>query len=363
MSSVTTKPSPTLPVPDRASTKANIQAIARSLGFADCRVAAAGPAPHGDLFRQWVENACYGDMAWLAKRIERRLDPREVLPGARSVIVLAMNYFVGPRPPGRAASPGTFARYAWGSDYHDLIEERLRDLGAYIDDLGGRQRYYVDTGPVLERDFAGESGLGWNGKSTVQIHRQLGTWFFLAVILTDLDLPLDERQKDHCGKCTRCMTACPTEAITAERRLDARRCISYLTIEHWGAIPLEFRKAMGDRVFGCDDCLEVCPWNRFARASEEATFQARPFVNDWNLRDFLALDDEGFRELFRKSPVKRTKRPGFLRNVCVALGNVGTEADVSALQRAAEKEDELVAEHARWALEQIWARTGMPSRR
>lgn len=343
----------TLPVPEPAAIKENLVRIAQTLGFAHCRVAPALPARHGDRFRQWVEDACYGDMAWLAKGVERRIDPREVLPGAKSVIVLAMNYFQGDCPEGKATSPGRFARYAWGSDYHDLIEEKLKDLATHIDDLGGRQRYYVDTGPVLERDFASESGMGWNGKSTVQIHRELGTWFLLAVILTDIELPPDTQESDHCGKCTRCMVACPTQAITSERRLDARRCISYLTIEHRGSIPLEFREAMGDRIFGCDDCLTACPWNRFAKASEEANFQARPFVNDWNLRDFLGLDVEAFRELFRKSPIKRTKRPGFLRNVCVALGNVGTAEDIPALERAVSEEEELIAEHARWALERI----------
>lgn len=345
-----------LPTPDANAIKANLQAIAKRLGFSDCRVAEAKPAAHGDAFRQWVADACYGDMEWLAKRVERRVDPREVLPGARSVIVLAMNYFTGERPPSDAGRLGTFARYAWGSDYHDLIEDKLKDLGAYLGDLGVRQRYYVDTGPVLERDVASEAGIGWNGKSTVQIHRRLGTWFFLAVILTDLALPVDSPAVDHCGKCRRCIDACPTEAITQERRVDARRCISYLTIEHRGSIPLEFREAIGDRIFGCDDCLAVCPWNRFAQASAEATFQARPFVYQYALRDFLGLDDQAFRELFQKSPVKRTKRAGFLRNVCVALGNVGDHEDVAALERAAAKEEPLIAEHACWALERIASR-------
>lgn len=345
-------PPPTLPPPPEALKK-NLRKLAEQLGFAECRVAAANPAPHGDRFRQWVADACYGDMAWLAKGVERRIDPGAVLPGARSVIVLAMNYFQGERPEGKAKRPGCFARYAWGDDYHDLIEDKLRDLGAYLEDVGARQRVYVDTGPVLERDFATESGIGWNGKSTVQIHRGLGTWFFLAVILTDLELPPDARQAPHCGSCVRCMEACPTGAITASHRLDARRCLSYLTIEHRGPIPLEWREAMGDRVFGCDDCLAVCPWNRFATASAEASFQARSFVNDWELRDFLGLDEEGFRELFRKSPIKRTKRPGFLRNVCVALGNVGTAEDLPALRRAAADEEALIVEHAAWAVERI----------
>jgi len=214
----------------------------------------------------------------------------------------------------------------------------------------------VDTGPVLERDFASDAGLGWNGKSTVQIHRHLGTWFFLAELLTTLDLAPDAPFGDHCGKCTACITACPTHAITAPRRLDARRCISYLTIEHHGAIPLEFREAMGDRIYGCDDCLDACPWNRFAAESREITFHAREAVFKNRLRDFLDLDDDGFRALFAKSPIKRIKRARFLRNVCVALGNTGTDADLPSLARAALDPDPLIFEHARWAVERIQER-------
>jgi len=218
------------------------------------------------------------------------------------------------------------------------------------------QKPYVDTGPVLERDFATDAGLGWNGKSTMQIHRRLGTWFFLAEILTTLELVPDEPFGDHCGKCTRCITACPTAAITAPHRLDARRCISYLTIEHKGPIPEEFREAMGDRIYGCDDCLDACPWNRFAAQSREMAFQARGSVFAKRLRDFLALDDEGFRALFARSPIKRIKRARFLRNVCVALGNTGTADDLTALQRAAADPDPLVSEHAAWAIARIRSR-------
>lgn len=333
---------------------------ALSLGFGDCRVARAGPAPHAAEFRQWIADGCHGDMTWMAKGQERRSDPREVLPGARSMIVLAMSYWQT-EPKGRAEKPGVFARYAWGADYHDLISAKLKDLASLIDEAGGRQRCYVDTGPVLERDWASASGLGWNGKSTIQIHPKLGAWFFLAVILTDLDLEPDPPMNDHCGKCERCMDACPTQAITQPRRVDARRCISYLTIEHRGPIPHEFRRPIGARVFGCDDCLAVCPWNRFAQASRESAFQAREFVSEWNLRDFLDLDDEGFRSLFRRSPIKRTKRQGFLRNVCVALGNVGDAEDVPALEKIARADDELLAEHARWALEEIRSRQAKTS--
>lgn len=334
--------------------KTSLLSLAREAGFDDCRVAAAQPAAHRALFEQWVAEGKYGDMAWMARNVERRGDPSAVLSGAKSVIVLATNYFQGKAPDTRLE--GKIARYAWNDDYHDLIQARLRPLDEYLAAQGGLQKRYVDTGPVLERDFAGEAGLGWNGKSTMQIHRSLGTWFFLAEIITTLELEPDAPQRDHCGKCTRCMVACPTQAITAERRLDARRCLSYFTIEHKGAIPMEFRKAMGDRIYGCDDCLDACPWNRFAQASRESAFQAREEVFGMRLRDFLKLTDAGFGALFRKSPIKRIKRPAFLRNVCVALGNVGTKDDIPALETAASDEHPLISEHAQWALVEIQSR-------
>jgi len=337
--------------------KEQIKRRALALGFDEMRVAPAVEAAHADLFRDWIAQGKEGDMQWLNRNVERRSDPRLVVPEAKSVIVLAKSYFQGEADPRENNSQvGKIARYAWGDDYHDLIEAMLKELYAEIEVLGGSGRYYVDTGPVLERDFAGESGLGWNGKSTLQIHKKMGTWFFLAVIITTLDLQPDQKQKDYCGSCTRCITACPTEAITAPRRLDARRCISYLTIEHKGSIPVEFRRAMGDRIYGCDDCLDACPWNKFAQASSEATFQAKQSVSEMSLRDFMALDDEEFRKLFRKSPIKRSKRNRFLRNVCVALGNVGTVEDLPALNKAVEKEEPLIAEHAQWAIEEIEAR-------
>jgi len=335
--------------------KLELRDRALNLGFAECRVAAARPAAHRELLEQWIAEGRHGDMAWMARNLERRGDPREVLPGARSIVVLAMNYFQGDRPVARLE--GKIARYAWNEDYHDFIAVKLRVLDGLLVARGGTQKCYVDTGPVLERDFAGESGLGWNGKSTMQIHRTLGTWFFLAEIITTLSLEPDPPQRDLCGSCTRCMVACPSQAITAPRRLDARRCISYLTIEHKGSIPPELRGAIGDRIFGCDDCLDACPWNRFAAVSREVTFQARDGVFQMKLRDFLKLTDEGFNALFRKSPVRRIKRPAFLRNVCVALGNIGTREDLPALEVAATDEQPLIAEHARWALEEIRRRT------
>lgn len=331
-----------------------IKRWAAELGFDDCRITRAAEATHAEAFKTWIAEGKHGGMAWLERTPERRCDPREVLPGCQSVICLALNYFPGQDPlPGDHPGGFRIARYAWNDDYHDLIELRLRELDLRLQSIGGGQKPYVDTGPVLERDFATAAGLGWNGKSTMQIHRRLGTWFFLAEILTTLELEPDTPFGDHCGTCTRCLTACPTQAITAPHRLDARRCISYLTIENKGPIPLEFREAIGDRIYGCDACLDACPWNRFAAESREAAFHARAAVFEKQPRDFLDLDDEAFRVLFAKSPIKRIKRPRFLRNVCVALGNTGSPEDLPALTLAATDPDPLVSEHASWAIRRI----------
>ncbi len=336
---------------EAASLKDDLVEFSRGLGFADCRVARAEPAAHRHLYEQWVAEGKHGDMQWMARDTVRRGDPRIVLPGAQSVVVFAMNYYQGEQAPG--VLEGRIARYAWNEDYHDLVQKKLAEVDTWLKQRGGTQRYYVDTGPVLERDFASEAGLGWNGKSTMQIHRELGAWFFLAEILTTLELPTDEPARDRCGTCTRCMVACPTNAITDVRRLDARRCVSYLTIEHKGNIPMEFRRLIGDRLYGCDDCLAACPWNRFAQISHEATFQAREAVFAMPLREMLKMSDDEFRLLFRKSPIKRIKRPAFIRNVCVVLGNIGTEEDLPALGEAARDEHPLIAEHAQWAIEEI----------
>ena len=332
--------------------KAALLDLATELGFSEARVAPAQPAAHRALFEAWVAEGKYGDMGWMARNVDKRGDPRLVLPGAQSVIVLAYNYYQGSGP----EVPYRVARYAWNDDYHELIWPKLRVLEDYLKTHGGEHRSFVDTGPVLERDFASESGLGWGGKSTMQIHPKLGTWFFLSTVLTTLDLEPDPPAKDRCGSCTRCITACPTQAITGPRQMDARRCISYFTIEHKGSIPVEFRRAIGDRLYGCDDCLSACPWNRFAQASSEAAFQARQSVFNMPLRDFLQLTDEEFRNLFAKSPIKRIKRPAFLRNVCVVLGNIGTPEDLPALEAAMQDEHPLIAEHANWAWDEITSR-------
>jgi len=333
--------------------KPSLIARAHALGFDLCRVARCTAPPHAEAFGQWLADGRAGEMTWLERNKERRVDPQKVLPGARTVIVLGMNYWQG-----ETAMLPRIARYAWGEDYHEIIERKLRELDAFLQTQGGVQKSYVDTGPVLERDFAAEAGAGWHGKSTMLISPKLGTWFFLAEILTTLEIAPDEPLPNRCGSCDRCITACPTGAITAPQQLDARRCISYLTIESKGAIPLDLRPLIGDRIYGCDDCLSACPWNRFAQVSSESAFAARDAVAAMSLTDFLALDDESFRMLFRKSPIKRIKRRGFLRNVCVALGNVGTLRDLPALERSACDPEPLIAEHAQWAIQQIRARCG-----
>lgn len=346
--------------PANAAIKERILSYARELGFASCRIATCAPPRHAAEFRAWLRKGAAGDMAWMERGKEKRADPNKILPGAQSIIVLTMNYWQGERTPtdkaNGAAAMGRIARYAWGDDYHDLVSARLRQLDEYLRAQGGTQKCYVDTGPVLERDHAAEAGVGWHGKSTMLVDRHLGTWFFLAEILTTLDLPSDEPQTSRCGACTRCLTACPTGALGPAHSLDARRCISYLTIESKGSIPLELRPLIGDRIYGCDDCLDVCPWNRFAEISREAAFAARPATSTLALRDYLALSDPQFRALFRRSPIKRIKRRGFLRNVCVALGNIGDAGDIPALERAASDAEPLIVEHASWALEQIRAR-------
>lgn len=340
-----------------AELKASVVARAKELGFEMCRVTSAAPPRREAEFRAWLADGAAGEMAWLQRGEEKRCDMQQVLPGARSVLVLAMSYWQGDLPAEeRLGATGRIARYAWGDDYHDVMLEKLRELDRLLQSAGGTQKCYVDTGPVLERDHAAEAGVGWQGKSTMLLNAELGTWFFLGEILTTLVLPPDAPQPARCGTCTRCITACPTGAITDAHRLDARRCISYLTIELKGAIPLEFRPLIGDRIYGCDTCLDVCPWNRFAAVSREASFQARPAVQAMQLRDYLSLDDTQFRALFRGSPIKRIKRRGLLRNVCVALGNVGTAQDLPALRRASEDPEPLVAEHARWAIEQLLRR-------
>jgi epoxyqueuosine reductase len=351
--------------------KTRLVQFARELGFDSCRVAACSTPAHADEFDDWLDEGAHGEMEYMARATEKRREPQKVLHGAKSIIVLALNYFQGD---GNAAEPvpvrlgpatteqkarGRIARYAWGDDYHDVVAAKLDKIDNFLRKFGGEQKCYVDTGPVLERDHAAEAGIGWHGKSTMLIDEKLGTWFFLSEILTTLELPADKPARDRCGTCERCIIACPTGAITAPHKLDARRCISYLTIELKSSIPLELRPLIGDRIFGCDDCLDACPWNRFAQVSHESVFAAQRSTTSFSLRDYLALNETEFRSLFRNSPIKRIKRRGFLRNVCVALGNVGTSEDLPALREAALDSEPLIAEHAAWAIEQILAQANL----
>jgi epoxyqueuosine reductase len=340
--------------------KAAIRQHALELGFEDCRFTTADAPASAGKFQAWLAHKNHGEMQWLERNAEKRVEPQRVLAGAKSVIVLAASYQkpeTGDRKPENQT--GVVARYARFADYHDVLGEKLKALAKFVDELGGansRSLWYVDTGPILERDFAQRAGLGFVGKHTNLISRKLGNWIFLSEILTTLDLEPDAPEKNHCGSCARCLTACPTNAITAPFQLDARKCISYLTIELKGIIPIEFRKAIGNRIYGCDDCLAVCPWNKFAREGNLMKPHARGDLSSPDLVELLSLDDAQFKLRFKDSPILRTKRRGFLRNVCVALGNVGDEAALPALAKAASDHEPLIAEHARWAIGEIESR-------
>lgn len=335
---------------------------ARALGFDLAGIAPAYPAPHLDLYRAWLSHGYHGEMGYLARpdRVERRKDPAKILPGARSILCVGLNYYPGPLPATieRDPSRGLISNYAWGADYHDLMLPRLEELAAFITAEAGRKvacRAYVDTGPVLERAYAVEAGLGFIGKNTSLIHPKMGSWLFLGVILLDIALePAAEKVSASCGSCTRCLDACPTGALVAPYVLDARRCISYLTIELKGPIPRELRPLMGNRIYGCDVCQAVCPWQRFAKPTSEALF--RPGEPDRAaplLLDLMALDEEEFHRRYEGAPIFRTGRGRLLRNVAVALGNWGDERAIPALALALADAEPLVREHAAWALDRI----------
>ena len=299
-------------------------------------------------------------MAYLQRNEEKRSDPRQVLAGARSIITLAASYGSGNAafaPTQPAAHPaGVLARYARYSDYHTVLAEKLKALTQRVDALAGpgtRSLWYVDTGPILERDLAQRAGLGFVGKHTSLVSRKLGNWFFLAEIITTAALQPDAPERNRCGSCVRCLAACPTQAITAPFRLDARRCISYLTIELKGSIPEELRPAIGNRIFGCDDCLAACPWNRFAKEGRLMREHARSDLAAPDLIELLSLDHSAFRSRFAGTPMLRSKRRGLLRNVCVALGNLGDRSALPALLRTADDVEPLIAEHARWAIRKL----------
>jgi len=339
---------------------------AHRLGFSLVGFAPAGPSRAAARYRVWLERGYHGHMAYLARpeAVARRQDVNQVLPGVQTVVALAANYYTTSPPAELGEDPawGLISRYAWGDDYHDLLTDRLRQLGAAIEDqVGGAVawRAYVDTGPLLEREWAARAGLGFVGRNTHLIHPRGGSWLFLGeLLLTVVVDPPPEASPSpasgSCGTCTRCLEACPTGALVAPHVLDARRCISYLTIELKGSIPADLRPMIGNRIFGCDICQDVCPWNRrFAQPSSEAAFQPRPENAAPSLLDLMALDEEGFRRRFRGSPIRRAKRRGLLRNVAVALGNWGDRAAIPALAHALSDPEPLVRGHAAWALGRI----------
>ncbi len=335
-----------------------IREEARRLGFEAVGFARAEAHPHASRLRDWLARGRHGAMGWMARDPERRADPREVLPEARTVISLAASYYRGghEESAGIGALRGRIARYAWGRDYHRRLRRRLQALGTALRALAPNARWlaYVDTGPVLERGWAERAGIGWIGKHTNVILQGRGSWFFLGEILTDLEIPPGEPARDHCGTCSRCMPACPTGAIVAPYVLDSRRCISYLTIENHGPIPLEVRPLIGTRIFGCDDCQEACPWNRFAVPTTHPDFAEREGQQAPELLPLLALDEQGFQERFQGTALRRARRSGLVRNVAVALGNLGDPRAVPALAAAlAGDPSPLVRAHAAWALGRI----------
>lgn len=338
----------------------------RGLGFDAVRFAAATPLAGAGL-RAWIESGLHADMAWMARTVDKRSDPGLVLPGARSVIMLGVNYWHEDQA---SADRPRWARYVLHEDYHDTIKPGLAAAGRVLEEEFGiaeqDHRYYVDTGPVLERGLAARSGLGFRGKNAMLISRDYGNWLFLACVLTRLEIEPDEALLPDvprpageepagllCGKCTRCLDACPTNAFTAPGVVDARRCISYQTIENKGVVPRELRAGIGHRIYGCDVCLEVCPWNRFAQSGRRMLLVARSDLTDLTLGEILALTPARFAEVFRRTAVKRLKLSGLLRNACIVAGNSGDRSWLSALVALAGHESSLVRAHAVWAARQL----------
>ncbi len=364
----------TTPDPALAGLSARIRARALEMGFDSVGIAPAHESAHGEAYARWLAAGMHGEMAYLAREdaVAKRKDPAVLVPGVRSAVVVALDYF----PPEDAESPSSadpsravFARYARNEDYHDLMKERLIELqewiGAELVPVNGRA--YVDTGAVLERELAQRAGLGWAGRNTMLIRPGRGSYCFLGVVLLDVELEYDAPfAADRCGRCSRCVDACPTGALLGRAAdgapvMDARRCISYLTIEQRGPIPRELRPLIGNRVYGCDICQEVCPWNSFAETTGEDAFLPREGVDGAALIELMGMTQEEFSRRFKGSAVKRTKRRGLLRNVAVALGNWGSPEAVPVLVEALSDAEPLVRGHASWALGRIASGEGCPS--
>jgi epoxyqueuosine reductase len=350
------------------SIETQVKCKAREIGFELVGIAAAGPADSFDQMRDWLDEGYAGEMHYMYRQVDARRDPNSILPNVRSVVMVGMNYHVASadcsayKEKADAASPparcikGRISRYAWGQDYHAIIRDRLSRLLEWIQQAapGCCGRGVVDTAPLLERDFARRAGLGWFGKNTMLLNKRLGSYFFLGALLLDLKLhPDPAHETSHCGTCTACLQACPTRAFVEPGVMDARRCISYLTIELRGPIPTEFREPMNNWVFGCDICQEVCPWNRKAPETPEAAFHPRADLEPIDLVELLGFSEEDFRQRFRGTTLTRAKRKGLLRNAAIALGNQGNPAALPALRRALEDSEPLVQEAAEWAIARI----------
>ena len=333
---------------DAKALRENLRAEALSLGFDVFGVAPIDADVQADYFKKWIADGMHGEMEWMAKDTERRTEVTRVLPEARSIIVVGLNYYQ-PQP-----NPNyQIAKYALGQDYHNIITKKLRKLCTVMRSLGGAQKPYVDTGPVLEKPLAVAAGLGWQGKSTIVLQPEFGTWLFLGIIITTLELESSSPAINRCGSCTKCITACPTSAIIAPYKLDARKCLAYLTIEHKGPIPVEYRKPLGNRIFGCDDCLDVCPWNKWAKETKENKFKAR---SQPILKETLSWSEEDFLNQFKGTPVKRLGLLRWWRNALTVMGNTGTPGDLEAIGRLVNHADPMVSEHACWARDQILSR-------
>ncbi|MGW1418612.1 tRNA epoxyqueuosine(34) reductase QueG [Bradyrhizobium manausense] len=344
---------------DTDELRAALDEQARTLGFDCIGITAPGTIENaGKHFLEFIASGGHGDMDWLASQPERRVDPRGLWQDVRSVIMLGVNYGPDQDPLAilKERTRAAISVYAQGDDYHDLIKKRLKSLARWLVATAPSEvKVFVDTAAVMEKPLAQAAHLGWQGKHTNLVSREFGSWLFLGAIYTTLDLPRDDAEIDHCGSCRACLDICPTSAFPAPYRLDARRCISYLTIENKGPIPQEFRKAIGNRIYGCDDCLAACPWNKFAQEGREAKLAARDELRAPGLVELSRLDDAAFRALFTKSPVKRIGRDRFLRNVLIAIGNSGDAALAEEARRLLDDASPLVRGAAVWALGQLVA--------
>ena len=334
-----------------------LQLKAKELGFDDLRITSAILNPIiGDELQSYVQSGHHGDMGWMVETLDRRKSPNAMWPQAKSAIMLAVNYDQGLDVFSRLEqkSNGVISTYALNRDYHDVIKSKLKILASWFATTSGQDvKVFVDTAPLMEKPLAAQAGLGWQGKHTNLVSRKLGSWFFIGSILTAAELPIDEAEIDHCGSCQACLDICPTKAFTAPHQIDARRCISYLTIEHKGHIAREFRKSMGNRIYGCDDCLAICPWNKFASESREIKLKARADLISPSLSQLLKLDDANFRTLFSGSPVKRIGRDRFIRNVLIAAGNSDDQDLIHDIKILLHDQSPLVRAMAVWALGQL----------